>query len=137
MLRVERASTLELGGPGFAIPIRAPGKIAGGIGPGALVDEESLVRPFRCDREVRDFVIAPPQTIARQGGFGVELLELGKVARELDLKRRSFSGKTEPAQFLRNPVDEEESLPPFFIGHFAGRLEIIALDQLPGGGNPE
>src|SRR6202030_3124814 len=43
----------------------------------------------------------------------------------------------EPAQLVRDPVDKQEALPPFFVRDFLGGFVIAALDQLACRRNPD
>src|ERR671920_323662 len=67
----------------------------------------------------------------------MQRLELREIAGEFDLKRWTFAGETEPAQLIRHAMDEEETLPPFFVGDFVGRFVIVAFDELAGRGNAQ
>ena len=55
--RVQRAAALEVGRFVLPIPTGAAGKIPDVVRPRALLDLQSLVRPFRGDGQVRHFVI--------------------------------------------------------------------------------
>src|SRR5204862_2389536 len=87
-LCVEGTASLKIGRFGFTAPVGPARKRSKIVRPGALIDAEGLVRPFRDDGKIRHFVIAAAQALAIQDRFRMDSLKPRWVAGEFDLERR-------------------------------------------------